>query len=1153
MKEAPDPSSPRGLTERAPPLDERYRWLVEQVTDYAIFLLDAEGRVASWNGGAERIKGYAASEIIGEHFSRFYPEPDKWKCQPELDTARREGHVEDEGWRVRKDGSLFWANVVITSVRDSQGKLFGYAKVTRDLTERHRSEGRLRESEERFRLLVESVKDYAIFMLDPGGHVASWNSGAERIKGYRAAEILGQHFSRFYPADDVRAGKCERELEGAARDGRFEDEGWRLRKDGSAFWANVVLTALRGASGELIGYAKVTRDLTERRAAEMELARLGREAQERVLALTELAEALSGAISLQQVCDAAVEKGTRFVKADTCTVYLADSRDASLLLAAESGCNPQVLAHVRTIEQSHPLYAIGRNLAPAAWVENREQYAALLPELAGTPCDGKRAEAFACLSLAAEGRSVGMLGLGFHAPRTFSAEEREFIGAFARQTAQSIARARNLEAERASAALASRLQESFSATLRSIGDAVIATDAQGAITLMNAVAEDLTGWRERDAVGRPLPEVFHIVNEHTRKVVVNPVEKVLATGGVVGLANHTILLARGGREVPIDDSGAPIRDDGGVIVGVVLVFRDVTERKREESRQAFLAEATGVLSQSLDYEQSLAQVARLAVPVFADWCAVDLVVHGATTPRRLAVAHVDPTKVELARELDAKYPPNPDAPTGVSNVLRTGKSELHAEISDSMLAEACVDDEHLRIARQLGLRSALIVPLISRGHVLGALTCVFAESGRAYTEEDLQIATELARRCANAIDNARLYRSEQQARRAADLANRAKDEFLAVVSHELRTPLNAIMGWSKMLTQMELDERRQRVALETIARNSVTMAQLVEDLLDTSRVISGKLSLQLQKVDILRVAKDALESVKPAAVAKEVTIAAQLDDGAPTIDGDPTRLQQVIWNLLSNAVKFSAKGGRVELSVRATRPSIQIVVSDFGQGISAQFLPHVFEPFRQQDASSTRAHGGLGLGLAICRQIVELHGGQITAASDGEGRGAVFTVTLPISGANALATGRHAALRGSFVPTPELEAPAHLRGLHVLVVDDDDDARQLVASVLEHCGCRVTQEKSVREAMDRLLTQRPDVLLSDIGMPGEDGFDLIRQVRALPRERGRDIPAAAITAYARADDRQRMLNAGYSIQLSKPIEPAELVAVVATLGKFMQR
>jgi PAS domain S-box-containing protein len=1133
--------------------EQRLRLLVEQVSEYAMFLLDTEGHVATWNVGAARIKGYTAHEIIGQHFSRFYRPEDVWKCEQELQVATQVGRVEDEGWRVRKDGSLFWANVVITCLRDSDGEKIGFAKVTRDMTDRRRTEEALRQSEERFRLLLESVKDYAIFMLDPNGCVATWNVGAERIKGYRADEIIGQHFSRFYPEADVRAGKCEYELERATREGRCEDEGWRVRKDGSRFWANVVITELRDHNKNLVGFAKVTRDLTERRAAEEARLKLGQRARAQMVQLAALSEALASASSIESVGEVVVGKANTFVQADVCTLYLLDEATRALDLVAERGGQPTVIDRIRriTADSGNPAYRIGTGAADAVWIETPEEYLAFIPTLATLPSGGQRAQAFWCVPLVAEGTTIGMLGVGFHRPRTFSEDERAFVHTFARQSAQALARARRLVAERAAAALAEQLRASLSTTLRSIGDALIATDARGRITLMNGVAESLTGWTESEAHGLPLREVFRILHEQTRELLTDPVAKVLQSRSPVGLTNHSLLVRRDGREIPIDDSGAPIRSEHGEVQGVVLVFRDVTQRKQEESRRAFLADATSVLAESLDYELTVARVAQLAVPRLADWCAVDLLELDRTRTR-LAVAHIDPEKVQLAKDLELRYPPDPNSQSGVPHVLRTGRSEFYREIPDAMLVATCVDEEHLRIVRELGLTSAMVVPLIARGEVLGALSFVATGAGRRYSEEDLLLAEELARRCANAVENARAYRSEQHARRAADLANRAKDEFLAIVSHELRTPLNAIMGWAKMLTMQTMDETRLKRAHDVIERNSVAMAQLIEDLLDMSRVISGKLRIEVQDVDIAQVVDAAIDSIRPAALAKTIELSAVLDTRVPSVMGDPARLQQVVWNLLSNAVKFTPKGGRVDVVVRRSDSSLEITVSDTGQGIAPHFLVSVFEPFRQEDASPSRHRGGLGLGLAISRQLVELHGGQISARSDGEGRGATFSVTLPVSAVLPAAKLAEHRTR-QFSSSHGFDKPEHIRGLHVLVVDDEEDARRLVATILEECACRVTMAGSAAEALEKFEAEVPDVLLSDIGMPGESGFDLIRKVRSRPRDRGGDVPAAALTAYARPEDRRSMLNAGYSIHLPKPVEPAELVAVIATLSRFRPR
>ena len=385
----------------------------------------------------------------------------------------------------------------------------------------------------------------------------------------------------------------------------------------------------------------------------------------------------------------------------------------------------------------------------------------------------------------------------------------------------------------------------FFTTLRSIGDAVIATDAQGRITFLNPVAEQLTQWNLDDATGRPLSEVFRIVNEHTRVEVESPVDKVLREGKVVGMANHTILMGKHGAEVAIDDSGAPIFDDQGALAGVVLVFRNVTEQRREEDRRRFLNEASTLLASSLEYGPTLTSVAKLAVPSIADWCAVDIVERGGKVAR-LAVSHVNPAKVRFAEELEARYPSDPAAPNGVHSVVRSGKPLLMAEIPESLLTEAAVDDEHLRLILELGLKSAMIVPLRSRGKTLGAITFVAAESNRTFGPNDLSFAQDLASCAALAVDNASLYREAQQ-------ASRAKDEFLATVSHELRTPLNAMLGWASLLQSPDMPEEKRVRGLATIERNAKAQSQLIEDLLDVSRIISGNLRLDLASVNLVAI------------------------------------------------------------------------------------------------------------------------------------------------------------------------------------------------------------------------------------------------------------------------------------------------------------
>ena len=395
-----------------------------------------------------------------------------------------------------------------------------------------------------------------------------------------------------------------------------------------------------------------------------------------------------------------------------------------------------------------------------------------------------------------------------------------------------------------------------------------------------------------------------------------------------------------------------------------------------------------------------------------------------------------------------------------------------------------------------------------------------------------------------------LLEREQAARAEAEEASRLKDEFLATVSHELRTPLNAILGWARMLNMHDLTEEVAQRGLTTIEKNAQAQAQLIEDLLDVSRIVSGKLRLSVMPVRVASVIEDAVETIRPAADAKGVRLEVQLDKEGGLVSGDPQRLQQVIWNLLSNAVKFTPRGGRVEVSLTRLDSHVEIVVRDSGQGISPDFLPYVFDRFRQADGSITRAYSGLGLGLAIVRNLVELHGGTVEARSAGMNQGATFSIRLPLlllhgkgrgDEADDSGDGDLAALRPERLPS--------LDGVRVLVVDDEPDALLLLSEMLSQCGASVRMAASGEEAFNEMKMWEPNVIVSDIGMPKEDGYAFMRRVRQWTQETGAWIPAVALTAFARAEDRMKALASGYQIHVPKPVEPAELVTVIASLAE----
>jgi PAS domain S-box-containing protein len=457
--------------------------------------------------------------------------------------------------------------------------------------------------------------------------------------------------------------------------------------------------------------------------------------------------------------------------------------------------------------------------------------------------------------------------------------------------------------------------------------------------------------------------------------------------------------------------------------------------------------------------------------------------------------------------------------------------------------------------------SYLAVPVISRsGEVYGGLFFGDPKEG-IFTEREARIVEGLAAQAAVAMDNARLYDAAQRARdeaqksaeekerlyREAQESSRLKDEFLATVSHELRTPLTAILGWAHMLRTGQFNGDSTLKAIETIERNARSQSQLIDDLLDVSRIITGKLRIDVRPVDPNSFIEAAIESVRPAAEAKDVRVQRIMDTGLVTVSGDPGRLQQVIWNLLSNAIKFTPRGGRVQVRLERVNSHIEIGVSDSGAGIAPEFLPYVFDRFRQADQRTTRQHGGLGLGLAIVRHLVELHGGSVRAESAGLGHGSTFTVLLPVA-AVYQSVGReervHPAARDTL---PNYECPDRLDGLRVLAVDDEPDTRELLKMGLGQCGAKVTTVGSVAEALEAIVADVPDLLISDIGMPEEDGYELIRRVRELPPESGGRVPAIALTAYARVEDRMQALRAGYQMHVPKPVELAELVAVAASL------
>ncbi len=654
--------------------------------------------------------------------------------------------------------------------------------------------------------LVNGVTDYAIFLLDTTGHVVTWNAGAQRIKGYRAEEIIGRHFSTFYPPDDIAAHKPERELEVAARSGRFEDEGWRLRKDGSRFWASVVITALRSPDGELRGFGKVTRDLSERW----------------------LSNRLEGILNAMPDSVVVRDRKCELVWVNDAAAKLGGWDSSAELMASRSGLNAPT--HEITDERGKPL---GPADLPAGRVIHGE----------------------------------------------------------------------------ASASAVVRVREKKS----------------GRVWWASVYARPILGTFDK-------PELS------------------------------------------------------------VSVWRDISAERRRQEATRYLSRAAKVLSESLEYGTTMSRLAHVLVPELADWCSVEVLEDGEL--RNIAVAHVDPAKVELARELQARYPARVGDSSGVASVVETGRSELVPHVSDDLLvAGTRGDSDLLHILRELGLRSAMTVPVRARDQVLGAMTLISAESGRVYDEQDLALAEELGMRAGIAIDNARAYGE-------ARAAIRLRDEFLSVAGHELRTPLTALQLQLQSLDaafargQVAAEPARWEPRVHKTVGHAYRLQRLIDELLDVSRITSGRLNLERERMDLGELAREVVERHGPEAqrAGSIVTLEATGDTFG---NWDRTRLDQVLTNLLSNAVKYGA-GKPIHVTVNGPGNGdgkVRIVVRDQGIGIDRSAQPRIFGRFER--AVSERHYGGFGLGLWIVRELVEAHGGSVRFDSE-PGRGSTFYVELPM-------------------------------------------------------------------------------------------------------------------------------------------------------------
>lgn len=1249
---------------------DQLRLLVETATDYAIFMLDPQGRVATWNAGAERIKQYKADEIVGQHFTKFYPQEANDRGWPahELKVAEAEGRFEDEGWRVRKDGTQFWANVVITALKDAHGHLRGFSKITRDMTARKQAEESARrlaeetaarrvahDERERLHVTLASIGD-AVISTDAQGRITFLNPVAQELVGWKNEEAARRSLADVFRIvnEDTRQ-PVENPALRALKDGvivGLANHTVLIARDGTERPIDDSAAPIRDAGGSVVGSVLVFRDISEKKRVQREL----REGEARFRGLMEQApfsvqvfspdgrtvrvnrawEQLWG-LTLDQIGDYNVlEDGQLEAKGVLDFIRRGFAGEVAHVPAIQYDPNETIPDRTRHQDPSrwvaaviYPLKDGGGTIREvvlvhdditarkraeeallAAHRELEQRVADRTAELARTTeflqalLENVQTGVVAC-------DAAGVLTLFNGVTRALHGLPQEPIppdqwagryrlyrpdGETPMATAD-IPLFRALRGERVrEAEMVIAPAGEPPRTVLSSGQAF--TDAQGKLLGAVVSMHDITARRQAEAAVRQAhEELERRVEERTGALaganaalregeerfrqLADSMPQIVWTarpGGDIDYLNRrwheftglpaTVGNEGWGRILHPDDAapaterwaaslrtGTPfemevrlldtcrrtyrwhlirtvaVRDGAGAVARWFGTATDINDQKRAEESSRYLAEASAALAGVVDYESTLQKVANLAVPYFADWSAVD-VADGDGSLRRLAVAHRDADKVRLAHELMRDYPPDPQAPGGAVAVLRTGTPELVADITDEMLVQGARDERHLGLIRSLGLRSYLCVPLVVSGRPFGVLTFATAESGRTYTGADLALANDLAHRAGVAIENTRLY----QALRDAD---RRKDEFLATLAHELRNPLAPIRNALQILKMPRVDAATVGRSRDMMERQVHQLVRLVDDLLDVSRVMRGKIELRKEQVELATVVARAVETVQPLIDAQGHELAVGLPPESLPLDADPVRLAQVVGNLLTNAAKYTEPNGHIWMTARREDGQAVLRVRDDGIGIAPDVLPHVFDLFVQVDHAAARSQGGLGIGLTLVKNLVEMHGGAVEARSAGLGKGSEFVVRLPLVAGER----RQADEPADGGAQEQVRSSGH----RLLVVDDNEDAADSLAMLLSLQGHEVRVAHDGPAALALAPAYRPDMVFLDIGMPGMDGYEVARRLRKTPGLEATVL--AALTGWGQQEDRRRTADAGFDHHLVKPPEPNAVGDILADLKR----
>ena len=689
---------------------------------------------------------------------------------------------------------------------------------------------------------------------------------------------------------------------------------------------------------------------------------------------------------------------------------------------------------------------------------------------------------------------------------------------------------------------AARAQAYLAAIVDSAEDAILAKDLNGVIQACNAAGERLLGYTAAELIGRSV----RILIPPERQSEEDEILARLRRGERI---EHFVTqrLSKDGRLLDIALTISPVRDESGTIIGASKIARDITAQKRAEEERLRLLRENAAVTETLNNVGALVasdldrtKVVQAVTDTATSLTGAEFGAFFYNVLDERGESYMLYTISGVPREAFSKFPMPRNTQVFEPTFKGTGVIRSPDITKEPQYGQSA--PYHGMPAGHLPVRSYLAVPVKGRrGEVIGGLFFGHSQVDKFQPHHE-RIAVGIAAWAAVALENARLYASVQA-------ASQLKDEFLASLSHELRTPLNAILGYVRLLQSGMLPSEKREKAIDTIARNATSLTQIVEDVLDISRIVSGKIRLNVQSVDLPVVVRNAIDVVAPTAEAKGVRVESVIDPRAGPISGDPERLQQVFWNLLSNGVKFTPRGGKLQVRLERVNSHVELTVSDTGIGIAPEFLPYVFERFRQAEGGIAREHGGLGLGLAIAKQLTELHGGTIEASSAGSGQGATFRVKVPLMIVHPQRQEAEGRVHPRAASAGGPLFGATLKDVRVLVVDDEVDALSLVAEVLESVGATTMRAASAEQALNKLDSEVPDVIVTDLGMPRMDGLQLIARIRQHPDPRVRELPAAALTAYARSEDRVKALQMGFQIHLAKPIDPAELVTTVAALAK----